>query len=115
MTRMLERRELEERIAEIVNKRDQSVSEIRDLAAFIIARNDLDKEEAAGSYGDAAPNPMTAPIVETIIGDYGDSEFLKVIAGKDSALVWNVINATMETLKVMEPRLYAGVLRRIEE
>lgn len=110
---MLERRELEERIAEIVNKRDQSVSEIRDLAAFIIARNDLGKEDAVGSYGDAAP--MTAPIVETIIGNYGDSEFLQLIAGKDSDHVWAVLNEAMETLKVMQPRFYAGILRKINK
>lgn len=112
---MLERRELDERIAEIVNKRDQTVGEIRDLAAFIVARNDLSKESAVGSYGDAAPNPMTAPIVETIIGDHGDSDFLQLIAGRDAGHVWTVIDGMMETLKVMEPRLYAGVLRRINE
>lgn len=110
---MLERRELDERIAEIVNKRNQTVSEIKDLAAFIIARNDLGKDEAAGSYGDAAP--MTAPIVETIIGNYGDSEFLQLIAGKNSDHVWAVLSEAMETLKVMQPRFYAGVLRRIEQ
>ena len=109
---MLERRELDERIAEIKNKRDQTVGEIRDLAAFIIARDDLGKEEAVGSYGDAAP--ATAAIVETVIGDYGDSEFLQLIAGKDSDHVWAVLSEAMETLKVMQPRFYAGILRRIQ-
>lgn len=112
---MLERRELDERIAEIVNKRDQTVGEIRDLAAFIVARNDLSKESAVGSYGDAAPNPTAAPIVETIIGDHGDSDFLQLIAGRDAGHVWAVIDGMMETLKAMEPRLYAGVVRRINE
>lgn len=112
---MLERRELDERIAEIVNKRDQTVGEIRDLAAFIVARNDLSKESAVGSYGDAAPNPMTAPIVETIIGVYGDSEFLQLISGKDSDHVWAVLNEAMETLKVMQPRFYAGILRKLNQ
>lgn len=109
---MLERRELEERIAEIVNKRDQSVGEIRDLAAFIIARDDLDKDKAAGSYGDAAP---AMPAVENIIGEYGDSEFLQLIAAKDAVTVWAVIDETMATLKLMEPRLYAGVLRKLNK
>lgn len=111
---MLERRELEERIAEIMNKRDQSVSEIRDLAAFIIARNDLDKEEAVGSYGDAAPNPTAAPIVETVIGEHGDSDFLQLIAGRDADHVWAVLDEAMETLRATEPRFYAGILRRIQ-
>lgn len=110
---MLERRELEERIAEIVNKRDQSVSEIRDLAAFIIARNDLGKEEVVGSYGDAAPT--TATIVETIIGEHGDSEFLQFIAHRNADHVWAVLGEAMETLRATEPRFYAGILRRITQ
>lgn len=112
---MLERRELDERIAEIVNKRNQTVGEIHDLAAFIIARDDLDKDKAVGSYGAEAPAPTAAPIVETIIGDHGDSDFLQLIAGRDAGRVWAVIDGMMETLKVMEPRLYAGVIRRINE
>ncbi len=109
---MLERRELDERIAEIKNKRDQTVGEIRDLAAFIIARDDLGKEEAVGSYGDAAP--ATAAIVETVIGEHGDSDFLQLIAGRDAEHVWAVLDEAMETLRAMEPRFYAGILRRIQ-
>lgn len=112
---MLERRELEERIAEIKNKRNQTESEIVKLAAFIIARDDMDVQKAAGSYGDAAPNPMTAPIAETIIGDYGDSEFLQMIAGMESEHVWSVMAEAMESLKVMEPRFYAGILRKLNQ
>lgn len=110
---MLERRELDERIAEIVNKRNQTVGEIHDLAAYIIARDDLGKEEAVGSYGDAAP--ATAAIVETVIGEHGDSDFLQLIAGRDAGHVWTVIDDMMETLKSFQPRLYAGVIRRINE
>jgi hypothetical protein len=111
---MLERREVEERIAEIKNKRDQTETECVKLAAFLIIRDDFDKG-AVGSYGDAAPNPTAAPIVETVIGEHGDSEFLQLIAHRDADHVWAVIDSMMETLKVMEPRLYAGVIRRINE
>lgn len=112
---MLERRELDERIAEIVNKRDQTVGEIRDLAAFIVARNDLSKDSAVGSYGDAAPNPMTAAIVETVIGEHGDSEFLQLIAHRDAGHVWAVLDEAMETLRATEPRFYAGILRKLNQ
>lgn len=112
---MLERKELEERIAEIVNKRDQSVGEIRDLAAFIIARNDLSKESAVWSYGDAAPNPMAAPMAETVIGDYGDTDFLQMIAGMDAAHVWSVMAEAMEAIRIMQPRFYAGILRKLNQ
>lgn len=111
---MLERREVEERIAEIKNKRDQTETECVKLAAFLIIRDDFYKN-AVGSYGDAAPNPTAAPVVETVIGEHGDSEFLQLIAHRDADHVWAVLDEAMETLKVMQPRFYAGVLRRINE
>lgn len=110
---MLERRELEERIAEIKNKRDQTEAEIVKLAAFIIARDDMDGVKTAGSYGDAAP-ALPAGKEESVIGNHGTSEFLQAIAGKDAEAVWKVIDETMDTLKLMEPRLYAGVIRKIQ-
>lgn len=110
---MLERREVEERIAEIKNKRDQTETECVKLAAFLIIRDDLDKS-AVGSYGDAAHNPTTAPM-ETVIGEHGDSEFLQMIAHKDAAHVWSVMAEAMESLKLMEPRLYAGILRKLNQ
>lgn len=108
---MLERREVEERIAEIKNKRDQTETECVKLAAFLIIRDDFDKG-AGGSYGDAAP--ATAAIVETVIGEHGDSDFLQLIAGRDADHVWAVLGEAMETLRATEPRFYAGILRRIQ-
>ena len=109
---MLERRELEERIAEIKNKRNQTETEIVKLAAFIIARDDMDGK-AAGGYSDAVP---AAPVrqAEAVIEQHGDTEFFLAIAGKPASDVWKVIDETMSTLQVMEPRLYAGVLRKIQ-
>jgi hypothetical protein len=110
---MLERRDVEERIAEIKNKRDQTETECVKLAAFLIIRDDFDKS-AVGNYGDAAPNPTAATIVETVIGEHGDSEFLRTIAHRSADHVWAVLHEAMETLRATEPRFYAGILRRIQ-
>lgn len=110
---MLERRDLEEHIAEIKNKRNQTESECIKLAAFVILRDELQREEADGGYGDAAPHSAT--VAETIIGTHGDSDFLQLIVGQDADRVWTIINEAMETLKATEPRFYAGIMRRIEQ
>lgn len=109
---MLERREVEERIAEIKNKRDQTETECVKLAAFLIIRDDLDKS-AVGSYGGAAPAARPNDPVESVIGEHGGTEFFQMIAEKPASYVWRIIGETMDTLKLMEPRLYAGVLRKI--
>lgn len=110
---MLERRDVEERIAEIKGKRNQTESECMKLAAYIIIRDDFDKS-TGGSYGDAAPAPVK-PIAEAVIGDYGDTEFLQIIAGRNPDDVWPIIAEAMESLKLMEPRFYAGILRKINQ
>lgn len=110
---MLERRDVEERIAEIKGKRNQTESECMKLAAYIIIRDDFDKG-TVGSYGDAAPAPVK-PTAEAVIGDYGDTEFLQVIAGRNPDDVWPIIAEAMESLKLMEPRFYAGILRKINQ
>ena len=58
------------------------------------------------SIAEAAPD---------VLPEMGDSEFFRAVTGQDAGKIWQIINETMETLKVMEPRLYNGVLRKIQE
>lgn len=51
---------------------------------------------------------------EDVIGDYGDSEFLCAVSGRDAGAVWAVLDELMETIRVINPRLYDGVMRRID-
>ena len=50
---------------------------------------------------------------ETFIDDYGDTDLFVAISGQDARRVWNVLNELMETLQVLHPRLYEGVLRKL--
>jgi len=51
--------------------------------------------------------------LEEVIGYYGDSEFLQMIGNKDPEEVWSVLDELMETLKIVNPRLYEGVIQKI--
>ena len=44
----------------------------------------------------------------------GESDFLKVVNGKGDS-VWSVLDELMETLKLINPHLYSGVMRKIAE
>lgn len=48
-----------------------------------------------------------------MLGQYGDSDFLQAVAGKDPAATWAVMDELMETLQVVNPRAYDSVLRKI--
>lgn len=51
----------------------------------------------------------------TVIGDYGNSEFLESIAGQDAEKVFLIIDELMESVKLLQPRLFDATLTRIEE
>lgn len=56
----------------------------------------------------------SAPATEIqSLGQYGNSEFLQSIVGKDVAVVFGVIDGLMEDLQVVNPRVYNNVLRKI--
>lgn len=52
--------------------------------------------------------------IEKVIENQGESEFLQAINGKNPERIWKIIDELMNTLKIINPRLYDGVLRRIE-
>ena len=42
-----------------------------------------------------------------------ESEFGKLIAGKSAKDIWAIMDEAMEALQVLNPRLYANIIRRI--
>ena len=52
---------------------------------------------------------------ETVIGNYGDSEFLRSVTGRRADDIWNIMDDLMSTLQVINPRLYAGVMRKVAD
>ena len=58
------------------------------------------------------PAPVTAE--PATVGEYGDSEFLLAVAGKDPAKAWTVVDELMDTLSLVNRRVYDSVLRKIK-
>ena len=50
---------------------------------------------------------------ETVIEDYGKSDFLLSVGGKNAEKVWKVIDELMFTLQAVNPKLYDGVMQKI--
>lgn len=52
---------------------------------------------------------------EKIVIPTPSSEFLKAVEGKETQKVWAVLDELLSTIKIINPRLYDGVLRRLDE
>lgn len=54
-----------------------------------------------------------APGLDTV-GDFGGSDFLRAVANTPQNKAWEVMDELMDTLRVVNARVYDGVMRKIE-
>lgn len=83
------------------------------LAALYTCRSHL--------MGDSQPEPRIVDYSEASapevvpLDQYGDSDFLRATAGKDPAVVWPIMDELMDTLQVINGRLYESVMWKLEK
>lgn len=99
-----------------ISRYKQEANELNDcvvLSALYSIRDRLVNEQGPQSHPQiAAYSEAAAPAGEPL-GQFGESEFLRAIAGKDTLDVWAVMDEHMNTLRVVNPRVYAGVMRKL--
>ena len=102
---MIKEKELYEAINSLESCNNPNYDTIKKLADFYIVKNEL--------YGDTREKATPVTVEESVIGDYGDSDFLRVVCGKNAIQVFEVFDELMTTLKIINPRLYNGVMRKL--
>ena len=105
---MITEKDLQEAIAECQGVRNPNASTAIKLAAFLTIQREMYGAQDTPGYSYAAPynNDMG-------VGSYGDSDFLQAIQGKDPAAMWTIMDELMDTLKMLNERVYKGVMRKI--
>lgn len=104
-------KEIEWAISEL-EQEESSKSGYALLAALYTCRKEMmglsAPQPQAASYSEAGPEPET-------LDRYGDSDFLQAIDGKDSSAAWLVMDELMDTLRVVNPRAYESVMRKLDK
>lgn len=110
---LITERDLIEAIAECQGQRNPNSSTCIKLAAFYTIldhirdnKDDKHEEEPIPVYSYSAPP-------DTVMYQ-SDSKFSNAIHGMDSQDAWSVVDELMDTLSVVNPRLYNGVMRKIK-
>lgn len=106
---MITLHDLDEAIMECQGERYPTANTCIKLAAFYTIRQHLFKPE---NEPDIQPTEKGYSYSGGNIVYTGDSDFAQAIEGRDQFEVFGVIDELMETLKVINPRLYSGVMRR---
>ena len=101
---MISQEELMKAISECENAPD-SYHNCQRLATFYNIYDHLYQED---------DKPITAVSKEIVIGNYGKSKFLNMIQGRSPEEVWKIIDELMDTLSIIDDRLYTSVLRKID-
>ena len=94
------------------------------LADLYVIRKQMQEEEQGRrsmrlhAYS-GAPTPAVqtaAPQAENpqTVGSYGDSDFLRAIAEKDPSKIWTIVDELMDTLSVVNAKVYNSVMQKIK-
>jgi len=105
-------KDLQEAIAECQGTRNPTSSTCIKLAAYLTL-----KEHLYGSQNQTEIEPMPrysyASGVDRITYD-GESEFAQTVNGRRQDEVMPVIEELMETVRAINPRLYASAIRKLQ-
>ena len=104
---VITKKDLDSAIAECQGKRNPDANTCIKLAAFYTIKREMFGEDKDTGYS-YAPAPSRSTI-ETNSG----SEFARMIDGKDFDSVFPVIDELMETLSIIQPRLYNAVMDKL--
>lgn len=108
-------KEIEWAISEL-EKEESSFPVYAKLANLYTVRNEMrglsDKQPQISAYSKAAGPSMEVTTVGSF-PQYGESEFLIAVSGKESAKVLAIIDDLMDALQVVNRRAYENVIRKL--
>ena len=109
---MLDIRELEYWISRYEKEADK-LDQLSTLSALYSIRDRLQGDvRSAPQPQISAYSEASTPAGETL-SLYGESDFLRAVAGLPAPDAWAVMDELMDTLQVVNPRTYDSVMRKL--
>lgn len=114
---MITEQDLQAAIAECKGQRNPNANTCLKLAAFYTIMDHMNNEDSApvSAETDSRYSASTGVPVGYSYAPNGDSEFLQKISMVDPDRAWSVIDEMVSAIKVLNPRLYAGVMRKLDD
>lgn len=111
---MVDVREIDGAIAELENS-ELTMTRVKNLAALYVVKNQQiaevspvakkERQEPVRYYEAAEPSTRAA---------VGGSDFLQAVSNVDTSAALNVLDELMSALYVANPKVYNGVMRKLE-
>lgn len=106
---MIKEEDLQEAIAECQGVRNPNANTCLKLASYYTILDHTREEE------EPAPVYSYAPAPDQVDFSFSNSEFAQMVDGRPAEDMWRLMDELMSTLQVINPRLYNGVMRKIED
>ena len=103
---MISRKDIDSAIAECQGKRNPDARTCIMLAAFLTIRKEMFEEETEHYSFAPAPSRNTIDL-------NSESEFARAINGKEADEVLPVMDELMDTIQILQPRLYSAVMMKL--
>ena len=103
--------ELKAAIAEMQGERNPNANTCIKLAAYYTILNELQGKPDTIEYSSA---PAPEPVKETV-DYYSETEFGQLVQDKPIKDVLSVMDELISVLSAIQPRLYNGVMRKLNE
>lgn len=103
---MITKKDLDSAIAECQGKRNPDAKTCIMLAAFYTIKREMFGETEQLSYS-------YAPVPSNTIEIDSNTEFARMVNGREQKEILPVIDELMETLNVIQPRLYDAVMNKL--
>lgn len=112
---MIYEKDLDESIARYQGEVNPSIGTCIKLAACYALKNEMfgKPEQPSPSLYSFAAGPEDQS--ESIIDYQSDTDFSHMVDGRKAADVWPIMDELMSTLQVLQPRLYDGVMRKLQD
>lgn len=106
---MITESDLNTAIAECQGKRNPDAKTCMMLAAFYTIKREMFGEEKHAE----SPSYSYAPAPVAVIEADGNSDFARAIDGKEQEEVIPILDELMQTLSVIQPKLYDAVMAKL--
>ena len=106
---MITEQDLQAAIAECKGQRNPHANTCLKLASFLTIQDHL--------FGKQEEEPIMRYSYSSCgseINYSGESEFASLVNGKDQSYVFKILDELMDTIQVINPRLYASVIRKLK-
>lgn len=102
--------ELKAAIAEMQGERNPNAQTCIKLAAYYTILNELQGKPDTSGYSSAP-----APSVSETVDYYSETEFGQLVQEKPIVSVLEIVDELISVISAIQPRLYNGVMRKLNE